>query len=710
MDLPARKHQDRLAEIKKNIRGSHDYFKHNYDRFNEFRRFVFESSLSSDEIALLMNIGRPTLEFNILEAYISRLLGEFEKQEPSISVHADDQTQVDVQTIELVEKHLKHIFLDSKNRHTQYEIYKDILSGGFSAARVTTEWANSMSFDQVPNFARVFDPTLCGWDKLAIESHKGDGRFCFELTPMEKERAEEELPGIKFDQISFRKDVEGFNWSYLNDRGEKILIVADYYEKHVKDVRIVKLANGKVVPLSVYEKAQENWNYFEPIPAIMGKPRTTQIETIDRYRIVENQVVKHESPDYNFLPIVFFDGNSVLIKTPKNGNVRQVCRPYVYHAKGAQRLKNYAGISLANEIENIIQHKFIIKKEALPKEEDFLQPLKDMQKASQVVVNAFYEGDPNQPIPDPIMPIPKMPCPPEILQAFSGCDSLVQMELGSFDAALGINDNQLSGKAIIAGASQSNSAAMPYVIGFLHGLQRVGQIIVSLIPKLYDTPRTLPIVDEEGKKSYAEVNKPGKPSMFYDTNVLNVVIEAGVNFRIEKNQALQQIVQLKQIDPMFAEFMNTEGMDIVLDNVEIRGIELLKERSAQWMEQMKKKREEAHQAQMQEMQQNPLVMRNQIEMQKLQQNAKRDSAQIEMDIMEHKMKMLKMEQELAIQREKNDIEHERLDYQRDALLVDTHHKTKDMNHRHEKEVHEHHHNVRMAHHTANQKQITHAKH
>ena len=45
------------------------------------------------------------------------------------------------------------------------------------------------------------------------------------------------------------------------------------------------------------------------------------------------------------LPLVFVDGSSVMVKTPKNGNVRQVCSPYVYHAKGAQRLKNFAGIA-----------------------------------------------------------------------------------------------------------------------------------------------------------------------------------------------------------------------------------------------------------------------------------------------------------------------------------------------------------------------------
>ena len=83
-------------------------------------------------------------------------------------------------------------------------------------------------------------------------------------------------------------------------------------------------------------------------------------------------------------------------------------------------------------------------------------------------------------------------------QAFTGSDSLIQNVLGSYDASLGINNNQLSGIAIVEGASQSNATAMPYIVGCLQGFQRVAQIYVDLMPKYFTTPRTIPILDEEG--------------------------------------------------------------------------------------------------------------------------------------------------------------------------------------------------------------------
>ena len=148
MDV-AKRHQEQLTRIKDNIRRAHDYFKPNYDRFNEFRRFVFESSLKEEDITLLMTISRPQLEFNVLEAYISRLLGEFSKQEPDIEVSADDETSADPMTIKLVQQHLRHALTDNKNHHTRYEIYKDILSGGFSSLKMVTKYAKPLIYSGI---------------------------------------------------------------------------------------------------------------------------------------------------------------------------------------------------------------------------------------------------------------------------------------------------------------------------------------------------------------------------------------------------------------------------------------------------------------------------------------------------------------------------------------------------------------------------------
>lgn len=692
--LPGKAVQQKLSHIKENVRNAYEYFKPNYDRFNEFRRFVFDTSLSNDDVSLLVSLGRPQIEFNILEAYISRLLGEFSKQEPSIEVSADDPQEADPRTIQMIEEHLRHTLNDANNEHTKYEVYKDLLSGGFSVLKLSTDYTTAMSMKQDIFIERAFDPTLCGFDKLARFSHKGDGRFCFELYPMSKEDFEDQYPDIDLVGISFKRGFSGFNWSYLNDNKE-ILIVADYYCKVQKKLQIVQTKDGKTMSMDKYDELVANWNDLGSMPpAIMGRPRTTTIDKIWRYRCIENIIIEVEETDFNMLPLVFVDGNSVTIKTPTSGTVRQMTRPYVYQAKGAQRLKNFAGISLANAIENEVQHKFMVAKEALPKEEEFLQAYKDIQKASTLIYNSVHENNPNMPILNPIQPVPKVPAPPEIIQAFQGTDSVIQMALGSYDAQLGINNNQLSGIAVVEAATQSNSAAMPYIVGFMQGLQRAAQIYVEMLPKYWVTPRTMPLMSEEGHRYYIPVNQNNNKTFDYAENALNVCVKAGASFQVQKSRTIMMVKEMMGMSPLFAQFIAEKGLNFVLDNMEGKGIDQLKEMVSGWLQEMQQQKQMAMQQQQQEMQgnqQNAAMVRAQVDMQKLQLDK-------EKMMLEHKIDMLKLEVEhnkidadLSMSHRKDQMELKKAQLDHHDKMMDKHLDHKDMEHRHVKEALETHH-------------------
>ena len=188
----AQKHKDMLENLKKDVENWNQYFQDNNNRFNEFMRFVFKSSLTQDDLTKLRDLSKPIIEFNICEAYISRLRGEFAKHEPNVSVRAADGIPANklndefIAMIDVLECHMRHIFFDTQNDGLEYKLYSDILAGGFSVAHVYTDYLNEMSFQQGIKVERVFDPTLCGFDPLARESHKGDGRYCYQLFPKTK--------------------------------------------------------------------------------------------------------------------------------------------------------------------------------------------------------------------------------------------------------------------------------------------------------------------------------------------------------------------------------------------------------------------------------------------------------------------------------------------------------------------------------------------
>ena len=637
--MVAKKHTDKLNEIKKNIEQAHEYFIKNVNRFNDFMKFVFQTSLSSDDITKLDVLQKPAIEFNILEAMISRLRGEFAKQEPSIMARAADGVRIEeltpefLQTLEIIEAHLREIFFDASNDALEYNIYSDLLAGGYSVVYVYTGYINELSFEQNIKVERVFDPTLTGFDPLARESHKGDGNYCFQLIPKSKEDFEDEFGKGSADNMKFERSshVGDFNWSYLN-QDQEIILVADYYCKKKKKEKIVKLSNGHTIVKKHYEEFLKLWGnqgFIEQAPIIIEE-RDTVIETIDRYMVCEDKVLSHEETCYKFLPLVFIDGNSVIIRENEDGASMQMTRPFVYHAKGVQQLKNFSGQTVAAEIENMVQHKFMVAVESIP--EDYADAYKNVQQASTLVYNAFYKDNPEQPLPPP-REVQRSPTPDIVNLTFMGTDQVTQTILGTYDSILGTNDKQISGVAIQQGAMQSNAAAIPYLQGYIRGLNRIAHIVVDLIPKFYVTPRSLPVKAPDGKRSYQIINHPNHPDSVdfsYNPNSLQIKVEAGVSSAVQKQVALDQIIRMMQSSQLFAEFINTMGLETILDNMDIRGIEGLKAQAVQFMKQLQEQK--AQQAQ----QGNPeeTAMREQteaikeIEMAKIQQQQQKQEGEL----------------------------------------------------------------------------------
>jgi hypothetical protein len=429
--------------------------------------------------------------------------------------------------------------------------------------------------------------------------------------------------------MDFTRTLEGFNWCY-SENEEDVLLLCDYYEKKKRKKRIVELVNGYTMSVSDYEKFVFHWNeagIIEQVPAIRGEPRWTEIETICRYQLIGNKVIDYTETNYPALPIVFVDGNSILIRDGSNqGSFLQMTRPYVYHLKGLQQLKNFAGQTLANELENLVQHKFKVAKESLPDEQAYLDAYTNIQLANTLVYKAFKDNDPKVPVPPP-MEIQRVPPPQEVISTFTLVDQMAQSILGSYDASLGINDNQLSGIAIVEGATQSNAAAMPYIVGFLQAFSQIANIVVQLIPKYYVTPRTIPIVDEDGQKAYKKINEPGQMYMNYDDNALSVKVEAGVNFAIQKSRTLQQIIAMSQAMPVFGQFMNAKGLKVLIENLEIGSADQLKELAEQFMQEMQKQQQMQQQQQQEAMKNNPMTIKAHNETMKIQLDAKQDQVE-----------------------------------------------------------------------------------
>lgn len=665
-----------LKEIKEMVEHAWGYFSANYNSFYEFKRFTFDSTLTQDDVNKLEELKKPILEFNKVEPYISKIMGEFAMQEPSVEVRAQagvkraDLTPEFIDTMDVLEAHCRYIVDDTTNDNMQYGIFNDSVGGGFGVMRVGTDYVHERSFEQRIYLDKVFDATLCGFDPMARESHKGDGEFCFELAPYTLESFKQEFGEDALREVKFGNTTSqgSFDWSYKGDQlGSEVMMVCDFFVKRKTKKNLVLLADGQAVLETEYNQAVKEYDEsgisLAVPPAVIDK-RSTIIEVIDLYRICGTEILDYAETDFKFLPLIFVDGNSVMLRESVNGNAYQKTRPYIYNAKGMQQLINFCGQTIAQQIQNMVQHKIKVPIEAIP--DGFADVYTDVQTASTLLYNQFLDGDPNVRL-DPPTEIVQTPPPQIVENTFVTGDKIIQSTLGSYDAVLGVAN--ISGKAIQQGAMQSSSAADPYLVNYIRGLNRALQIIVDLIPKYYKTPRSLPIIGVDGKRSYQTINDETDESsihMHYESDMLQVKVSAGVNTAVEKQISLELITRMMASSEAFANFINSKGLPIILDNMDIRSIDKLKAMADEYLQAQEEAAQEAAQ------QPSPIEVEAQalqaIESMKIEMREKELEADMaikaaQTSIQEHKVQidMLKALAEIENTQTKTALEAERLD-------------------------------------------------
>ncbi len=628
-----------LKFIKKDIETSYKAERANNERYREFYILTFKTALSQADHDSLEIIGKPPIESPVLEAHISRLRGEFSKQQPNIDVHAAEGLgigKVDddyIKLMKVAQAHLNEVFFEADNDNFTYDMYSDTLAGGKGVAKIGTDYVNEHSFMQKINIERARNPTMCGFDPLARKSHKGDGRYCFELYPMSEDEFAVEFGKDKAKSFNFTRAVGNFSWTYKN-KSIKIVLVAEYYVKVHKLVTLVRLADNdldvpETMTLPEYNKMVKNWEKIEQAPVILEKRKTTQTR-IDRYRVCQNEILDHKQTFYPMLPLVFFDGNSVEIENSEGGQIEQMCRPFVYHAKGAQRLMNFAMQTVGQELEDMPRNTYMVPVGAIPK-----QYIKQWQYPQIAGTLAYHQYDLDRPDVryDPPQVVQRMATPPLVQETYVGSQNIIQQILGAYDSVLGTNDKQISGVAIQQGALQSNAAALPYLVNYCKGMQRCAEIILHLMPLIYTTPRSIPIRLPNGKRDYQVINAPypkvdkqqqmlqkaqemglggmqnqieetGEDEadseemenalMFnYDPRDMNVKVEPGVNAHVQKQVSFELLTRAMEVSPTFGEFMNRQGLPVMLESLDLPGIEALKHMVEQFQAQMAKEREDA---------------------------------------------------------------------------------------------------------------------
>lgn len=479
--------------------------------------------------------GRPAMSFPRCHVFVQQVSNEARQKKPEIKFAP--RLDADKDTAEVYEGLARFIQYTSDAQVAYETAVENSAGGSFGYFRFMTDYVDDEGDELELKILPVLDPlTVYGVLIPACFNRKALSAFVIEDISREEYKMlypDTELASLSWPDAEKRYD----GWV-----GSETVRIAEYW--WVEEVK----REGKRPTMKVQFCKT---NGFEILPGADGESSKT------------------EWPG-TVIPIVPVLGKLMIMEG--RPNLFSVVRPQ----KSAQQLINYSKSRIAETLSTAPISPFMAAVGQIPSGKE--AQWQNLNKINTPVL----EYNPIDAGGRPVGPPQRQTFEPPIasLSAFVGQEiDDMKATTGIYDASLGNQGNETSGQAIARRQAQSNVTNMHFMDNLERAFRKGGEIIASLIPKIYDTKRMIqilgpdeamkvvtinaPHVDENGKERHYDLTK-GK----YD-----VVVTMGRAFstkRMESFDTMQQLVQTApNLLPMFGDilFMNSDlaGADIVAE-------------------------------------------------------------------------------------------------------------------------------------------------
>jgi hypothetical protein len=556
-DMRKKDNQKLLEKIKGRWKAMSDADQENRREAMEDMKFCFVPGNQWDLNMKQERGQRPAYEFNKVRISVKRVINDMRANRPAGKVRAIEGG--DKETAELYEGLIRNI-----SNRSEFETITDYaaeyqVAGGFAAWRVDVDYADDDIFDQDIWVRGIENPYCLYHDPAAKDFMKRDAEDWI-LTERITHGEFERRFGEDAEKSDFQGDIEFDDEDWADEDDVRI---AEYWYKKPVTKELWQLQDGTVVDSESDEA--------EAIPpeAIL---KTREVMTNKICRVMASgQRLLTEPEDWagRKFPFVVVYGEYIVVdgKTQWYGLVR--------HAKDAQRSYNVARTSVIENIAQAPKSKILATAEQVAGLE---QQWQTAHKKNYPFM--LYNSDPNAPGPPQMLPGPSVPSGLAAEQQFASDD--LKAVTGIFDASIGARGNETSGRAIYARQQQGEIATFNYQDNMSKAVQYTYEILIDLIPEIYDAEREIRVLGSDGAEDYKRINQV---VMDYETMTAirvndittgkyDVTVTSGPNFATQRQEAAETYSQLAQGNP---EIMSIAG-DLVFKSMDLPYAEDIGER------------------------------------------------------------------------------------------------------------------------------------
>lgn len=495
---------------------------------------------------------QPCLTINRLPGFVRQLITDARQNQPSIKVVPVDSNS-DPETAEVINGLIRQIEATSNADQAYDTALEQAASSGFGFFRILTEYADDDVFEQDIRIKRITNNFSCSWDNSATEYDKSDARYWFISEWIDEDIFEEKYP--KAQKVDWESDTSRYDKWY--DRNKRVR-VAEYWVKEPTTKTIYQLDTGQVTDIPIEELAEQGLTVV--------RSRTVKTHKIIRYVITGAEVLETQEWAGKYIPIVPVFGPELHIKD------RTIYYSLIRFARDPARLYNYWQSAITEKI-------------ALAPKAPFLATPRQVEGHQTIWNNANRENRAWLPYnPDPQAPPPgrQQPAalnPAELQQAAQAIDD-IKATMSMYDASIGARSNETSGVAIRAREMQGDAATFTWLDNLSRSITYAGKVLIDLIPRIYDTERTVRVLGEDGQSDFQVVNEiqmtVNGPVKVHDLTAgkYDLVVTVGPSYATQRIESQDTLVRFAQAVPVASQV----APDLIARTLDIKDADELAKR------------------------------------------------------------------------------------------------------------------------------------
>lgn len=519
----AKEQKDKLAKIRQRCKAAFEYDQENRREAMNDLKFLNLPGYQWDEVVKRERGDRVCFEFNKLRVTAKRIINDMRANRPAGKVRGTEEG--DKETADILEGFIRNIWNVSDGDTVIDAAAEYQVGGGMGAWRVTVDYADDSAFDQDIRIEAIRNPFCLYADPACQDSLKRDARYWILTTRIAKTAFEAKWPKAK--AVDFESDVEFDDEDEWEDE-DSVRIVEYWYKEPVKKV-ISLLSTGQTVE---------------------GNPELPEGVTIVRQRQVNADQIK----------MCIASGSAILEEADWAGSQFPFVMVYGEHlvvdgeskwfgvtrfSKDAQRAYNYSRTAAIESVALAPQAKFWATPDQAHGHEKYWAE-------AHKKLYPFMLYNPDLKSPGPPQRMGGADVPVALINEIQLASEDIKSTTGIFDPSLGKQSNEQSGIAIRTRQQQGEIATFNYMDNLSKGIRRTWEILIDLIPKIYDTERAVRILGIDGSEKYARVNQKGP-----DGQVINdlsrgkydVTVTVGPSFSTQRQESAEVYTQLAQANP-----------------------------------------------------------------------------------------------------------------------------------------------------------------